>query len=105
VKSTDQIIATKVGHIPGTAEHAFEKLHIRQPLLPPPFGENDKYLPEAAETVHALKKEGKIRHIGQSAYSEADFAKTIPVVKPIVRKAGHTRWTTRSSIPATCPLS
>lgn len=101
VKSTDQVIATKVGHFPGTAEHAYDKLHIRHQceqslknlkrdyidlyyLHHGSFGENDKYLPEAAETVHALKKEGKIRHIGQSAYSEADFAKTIPVVKPVV---------------------
>src|SRR5436190_8145297 len=29
VKSTDQIIATKVGHFPGTAEHAFDPLNIR----------------------------------------------------------------------------
>jgi aryl-alcohol dehydrogenase-like predicted oxidoreductase len=101
VKTTSQIIATKVGHFPGTAEHAFDKLHIRHQceqslknlkrdyidiyyLHHGDFGADAKYLPEAAETVHALKKEGKIRHIGQSAYSVNDFARAVPVVKPVV---------------------
>ena len=51
------------------------------------FGENDEYLDSAAETVNRLKQEGKIRIVGQSAYSYADFAKTIPVVKPDVLQA------------------
>ena len=101
VKSTDQIIATKIGHFPGTAEHAYEALHVRHQceqslknlkrdyidlyyLHHGDFGPDNKYLPEAADMVHTLKKEGKIRHIGQSAYSVADFEKTIPVVKPVV---------------------
>jgi myo-inositol catabolism protein IolS len=101
VKTTEQVIATKIGHFPGTAEHAFDKLHIRHQceqslknlkrdyidiyyLHHGDFGPDAKYLPEAAETVHRLKAEGKIRHIGQSAYSEADFARAVPVVKPVV---------------------
>jgi aryl-alcohol dehydrogenase-like predicted oxidoreductase len=29
VKSTDYVVATKIGHFPGTAEHAYEPAHIR----------------------------------------------------------------------------
>jgi myo-inositol catabolism protein IolS len=99
--STMYVIASKVGHFPGTAAHAFDPLHIRSQceqslknlrrdyidiyyLHHGNFGENDEYLDGAAETVDRLKDEGKIRLIGQSAYSVADFAKTIPVVKPDV---------------------
>jgi aryl-alcohol dehydrogenase-like predicted oxidoreductase len=101
VKSTDQIIATKVGHFPGTAEHAFDPLNIRHQceqslknlrrdyidlyyLHHGSFGDGDRYLHPAAEEMQKLKKEGKIRHIGQSAYSDADFEKAVPVVKPAV---------------------
>jgi myo-inositol catabolism protein IolS len=101
VKSTSQIIATKIGHFPGTAEHAYDPLHIRHQceqslknlqrdyidiyyLHHGDFGPDAKYLQGAADMVHQLKKEGKIRHIGQSAYSEADFERAVPVVKPVV---------------------
>jgi aryl-alcohol dehydrogenase-like predicted oxidoreductase len=101
VQSTDVIIATKIGHFPGTAEHAYEPAHIRhqceQSLINlgreyidlyyfhhGNFGENDRYLPEAAATLDALVKEGKVRFKGQSAYSYADFARVVPVVRPVV---------------------
>jgi aryl-alcohol dehydrogenase-like predicted oxidoreductase len=101
VKSTDVIIASKVGHMPGSAEHAYEPAHIRhqceQSLINLKrdyldiyyfhhgnFGENDRYLPEAAATLDALVKEGKVRIKGQSAYSYEDFARVVPVVKPVV---------------------
>jgi aryl-alcohol dehydrogenase-like predicted oxidoreductase len=101
VKSTGQIIATKIGHFPGTADHAYDPLHIRHQceqslknlkrdyidlyyLHHGSFGENDRYLHPAADVLQQLKKEGKIRHIGQSAYSENDFEKAVPVVKPVV---------------------
>jgi aryl-alcohol dehydrogenase-like predicted oxidoreductase len=101
VKNTSQIIATKVGHFPGTAEHAYDPLNIRHQceqslknlrreyidlyyLHHGDFGENARYLDGAANEVHKLQKEGKIRHIGQSAYSEADFERAVPVVKPVV---------------------
>jgi len=101
VKSTDVIIATKIGHFPGTAEHAYEPAHIRhqceQSLINlgrdyidlyyfhhGNFGENDRYLPEAAATLDALVKEGKVRLKGQSAYSYDDFARVVPVVRPVV---------------------
>src|SRR3954471_11678998 len=101
VKSTDLIIATKVGHFPGTAEHAYEPAHIRhqchQSLINlkrdyidlyyfhhGDFGPGDKYLKGAAQVMDELVKEGKVRIKGQSAYSAKDFEKTVPVVKPAV---------------------
>jgi myo-inositol catabolism protein IolS len=101
LRSTDYIIATKIGWFPGTAEHAYEPAHIRhqceQSLINlnrdyidvyyfhhGNFGENDKYLAGAAQVMDDLVNEGKVRIKGQSAYSAADFAKTIPVVKPAV---------------------
>ena len=100
VKSTDYIVATKIGHFPGTAESAFEPAHIRhqceQSLINLQrdyidlyyfhhgnFGENNRYLPEAAATMDALVQEGKVRLKGQSAYSVSDFEKAVPVVKPV----------------------
>jgi len=94
-------IATKVGHFPGTAEHAYQAAHIRHQceqslinlqrdvidlyyLHHGDFGPNDRYLDEAAATMHDLKKEGKIRAIGQSAYSNADFVRVVPKVRPDV---------------------
>lgn len=99
--STDFVIATKIGHFPGTAGHAYEPAHIRhqceQSLLNlerdyidlyyfhhGDFGPEDRYLQEAAATMDALVKEGKVRLKGQSAYSEKDFEKTVPVVRPAV---------------------
>lgn len=101
VKSTDLVIATKVGHFPGTAAHAYEPAHIRhqceQSLINlqrdyidlyyfhhGDFGENDRYLHEAAETMDALVHEGKVRIKGQSAYSADDFERVVPIVKPEV---------------------
>lgn len=101
IKSTDLIIATKMGHHPGTAGHAYEPTHIRhqceQSLINLKreyidlyyfhhgnFGPNDQYLADAAGVMDKLVEEGKVRVKGQSAYSSADFAKTIPVVKPAV---------------------
>lgn len=101
VKSTDVIIASKVGHFPGTAGHAYEPAHIRhqceQSLLNlgreyldiyyfhhGDFGEGDGYLSEAAATLDALVQEGKVRVKGQSAYSADDFERVVPVVKPSV---------------------
>lgn len=107
VKREGQIIATKVGHFRGTAAYSYEAQHIRhqceQSLKnlqadhidiyyfhhgtftgPDYEGREKDYLSEAAETMHALVKEGKVRAIGQSAYSVEDFARAIPIVKPHV---------------------
>lgn len=100
-RSKDVIIATKVGWFPGTAEHAYEPQHIRhqceQSLVNLKreyidiyyfhhgnFGEGDMYLDDAIDVMYRLREEGKIRLIGQSAYSENDFLKLIPRVKPDV---------------------
>lgn len=101
VKSTDFIIATKIGWFPGTAEHAYEPAHIRhqceQSLINlgrdyidiyyfhhGDFGPNKQLLPAAAEVMEKLVKEGKVRIKGQSAYSADDFEAIVPVVKPAV---------------------
>ena len=100
VKSTSQIIATKMGHHPGTAEHAYEPQHVRMQceqslvnlkrdyidlyyLHHGDFGKDGKYLPGAADMLDRLVKEGKVRYKGQSAYSEDDFERAVPVVKPV----------------------
>lgn len=100
-RTNNFIIATKVGWFPGTAEHAFEPAHIRhqceQSLINlrrdyidiyyfhhGHFGDNDEYLDDAVEVMYRLKEEGKIRVIGQSAYSHEDFQKLVPKVKPEV---------------------
>jgi len=101
LKSENFIIATKVGHFRGTAEHAYEPLHIRHQceqslknlqrdyldiyyLHHGDFGPNGEWLAGAAETLDALVKEGKVRIKGQSAYSDADFQRAVPIVKPTV---------------------
>lgn len=98
-RTKELTIATKIGWFPGTAENAYEPQHIRhqceQSLINLKreyidlyyfhhgyFGENDKYLDDAVSEMNKLKDEGKIRFIGQSAYSHEDFVKLIPKVKP-----------------------
>lgn len=48
------------------------------------FGKNDIYLDDALEMMHRLKEEGKIREIGLSTYSQRDFKRLIPKIKPKV---------------------
>lgn len=95
------VIATKVGWFKGTANHAYEPAHIRhqceQSLINLNrqyidiyyfhhgfFGQSDMYLDDAVEVMYKLKEEGKIRVIGQSAYSHDDFVRLVPKVKPDV---------------------
>ena len=98
LKSENFIIATKVGWHCGTAESAYEPAHIRHQCeqslinLQRDFidiyyfhhGSFGSHLEEAAATLDALVKEGKVRIKGQSAYSAADFERAVPVVKPMV---------------------
>jgi len=107
VKRDTQVIATKVGHFKGTAPCAYEPRHIRaqcdQSLLnlrtdhidiyyfhhgtytgPDYEGRDHDYLHEAAATMHDLRKQGKVRAIGQSAYTIEDFEQAVPVLKPDV---------------------
>jgi myo-inositol catabolism protein IolS len=101
VRREEIILATKVGWHKGTAEHAFDPLHIRHQLEQslsnlhtdyvdiyyfhnPFFGNENEYLEPAAETVNQLKQEGKIRYIGQSAYNYKQFLHVCPVTKPDV---------------------
>ena len=101
IASEKVIIASKVGHFPGTASHAYEPAHIRhqceQSLLNlkrdyldiyylhhTNFGRHDVYLEPAAATLNELITEGKIRLKGQSGYTHSGFQKTVPVVQPAV---------------------
>ncbi|MBX3380571.1 MAG: aldo/keto reductase [Phycisphaeraceae bacterium] len=107
VRRQDQVIATKVGHFKGTAAFAYEAANIRHQceqslrnlqtdvidiyyfhhgtfVGPTVEGKEHDFLHEAAETMRSLVKEGKVRAIGQSAYSEEDFERAIPVVRPDV---------------------
>jgi myo-inositol catabolism protein IolS len=101
LKSENFVIATKVGHFRGTAEHAYDPLHIRHQceqslqnlqrdyvdiyyLHHGDFGVNGEWLAGAAATLDKLVAEGKVRIKGQSAYSDADFQRAVPVVKPAV---------------------
>lgn len=101
LKSEDYVIATKVGHFKGTAAHGYDPLHIRHQceqslrnlhrdyidiyyLHHGDFGPDNRYLAGAAETLDALREEGKIRIKGQSAYTAAHFKTAVPVVRPEV---------------------
>ncbi len=101
LKSNDFVIATKVGHHPGTADHAYEPQHVRHQLEQSlinlkrdyvdiyyfhhgDFGPNDMYLDDAVEMLDRLVEEGKVRIKGQSAYSANDFERVTPKVRPAV---------------------
>lgn len=103
VKPASLTIATKVGWHRGTGEHAYEPSNIRHQCetslrnlgvdaIDFYYLHNDGWapdgqpgnLPDAAETMHALQAEGKIRVIGQSAYSDAGFERSVQVLKPQV---------------------
>jgi myo-inositol catabolism protein IolS len=116
-----QIIATKVGHFKGTSLHAFDPRHIRaqceQSLrnlrtdyidiyyfhhgtyVGPGYDASGNLIPdydylyEAAATMHALVQEGKVRAVGQSAYTVDDFARALPVLKPqVVQNKANLRY-------------
>ncbi len=101
VKSESVLIATKIGHFPGTAAHAYEPAHIRhqceQSLINlkrdyidiyyfhhGDFGASDMYLDDAVDVMNDLVAQGKVRLKGQSAYSADDFEKLVPKVRPAV---------------------
>ncbi len=101
LKSEQFVIASKVGHFRGTAADAYEPAHIRhqceQSLVNlgrdyldiyyfhhGNFGPGDAYLAEAVGAMNRLVKDGKVRLVGLSAYSEDDFERLVPVIKPQV---------------------
>ncbi len=107
VRRDTQVIATKVGHFKGTAPWAYDPFHIRHQceqslrnlrtdvidvyyfhhgtyVGPGLDGRPHDYLHEAAATMHALVKEGKVRAVGQSAYTVEDFERALPVLRPDV---------------------
>jgi len=101
LNTNEYVIATKVGHFPGTAAHAYEPAHIRhqceQSLINlgrdyidvyyfhhGNFGESDMYLDDAASVMDDLVASGKVRVKGQSAYSSQDFLRVTPRIRPAV---------------------
>lgn len=101
VPSTNYIIATKLGYVRGSAAHPYEPAHVRrqceQSLINlkrdyidlyyfhhANFGAQDEYLAPALAAMNDLVREGKVRIVGQSAYSDADFERTVPAVRPAV---------------------
>lgn len=103
-RRADLVIATKVGWFQGCAEHAYHPLHIRHQIEQSlenlqtdyvdiyyfhhaDFGPEDCYLDDAVELMNRLKEEGKIRFIGQSAYTVEDFTRVVPKVDPDVLQA------------------
>lgn len=126
VKRDAQVIATKVGHFKGTGLNAYEPSNIRhqceQSLRnlrtdhidiyyfhhgtftgPDLDGAPKDYLPEAAGVMHELVKQGKVRAIGQSAYSNDDFERAVPIVKPhVLQNKANLRYD--DFIRPECPL-
>lgn len=101
VNSSGVVIATKMGHFKGTAEHAYEPAHIRhqceQSLINlkrdyidiyyfhhGDYGENDCMLDDAVATMNQLVAEGKVRVVGQSAYQSSQFERIVPRLRPSV---------------------
>lgn len=97
-------VSSKVGWIKNNYENAYHPDNIRkqceQSLLNlkrdvidiyyfhnSRFGKKDQYLEDAIEIMNKLKDEGKIRAIGLSTYSQKDFKKLIPKIKPDVVQA------------------
>jgi aryl-alcohol dehydrogenase-like predicted oxidoreductase len=95
------VLASKVGWFRGTAPNAMQPLHVRHQLEQSllnlgtdyidlhyfhntNFGPDDLYLEEAADLMRTFQKEGKIRVIGQSAYSPGDFRRVCPITRPDV---------------------
>jgi aryl-alcohol dehydrogenase-like predicted oxidoreductase len=100
-RNKDVIIATKVGYFPGTAAHPYEPQHIRHQLEQSlvnlkrdfvdiyyfhngNFGRDDIYLDDAVAMMYKLKEEGKLRVIGLSARSDAEFQRLVPKINPTV---------------------
>jgi myo-inositol catabolism protein IolS len=100
-KSKDLTISSKVGWIQSRGNHPYHPSNIRfqceQSLKNISrdvidiyyfhhgnFGKNDQYLSDAIETMHQLRDEGKIRAIGLSTYSQKEFKRLIPTIRPDV---------------------
>ena len=117
-KTNKVIIATKVGWVKGTAENAYEALHVRHQCEQSlanlkreyidiyyfhhgDFGPNDRYVDEAVATVRKMRDEGKIRFIGLSTYSETDFQRLVPKIKPDVLQGSCSAMNTGYIKPGT----
>ncbi len=101
LRTEEFVIATKIGHFPGTAGHAYEPAHIRhqceQSLINlqrdyldiyyfhhGDFGQDGALLDDAVEVMNRLVEEGKVRLKGQSAYNDAHFERAVAKLQPSV---------------------
>jgi len=115
--SKDVLVSSKVGFFLGTAAHAYEPHHIRaqceQSLINlrrdaidiyylhnTNFGENGRYLDGAAEILHRLKEEGKVRLVGLSG-GPSNLVKYVPRVKPDVLQTRATMMDRKALDPGT----
>jgi len=97
--SNDVVVSSKVGWINSGFDHPYCAENIRHQCETTlqnlkrdyvdiyyfhhgDFGRSDQYLSEAITTMHQLKTEGKIRAIGLSTYSQKQFKRLIPRIKP-----------------------
>ena len=103
-RSNRVVVSSKVGHFRGTAEHAYDPLHIRHQCEQSlknlgrdtldiyyfhhgNFGPKDVYLEDAVAEMEKLRGEGKFRILGLSAYSADDFLRLAPKIRPQVLQA------------------
>lgn len=97
----DLILASKVGWVKTSSESPFTPLNIRQQCEHSlrnlntdyldiyyfhhcDFGPGDRYLHEAVSTMNDLRKEGKIRCVGLSGYSEGELLRAAKVIEPAI---------------------
>ncbi len=95
------VISSKVGWIQNCGDHPYAPINIRAQCEQSlknlnrdvidfyyfhhgNFGKKDQFLPDAIETMHRLRDEGKIRAIGLSTYSQKEFKRLMPTIRPDV---------------------
>ncbi len=100
-QTNEVVVSSKVGWINAGYEHAYSAENIRHQcelslqnlkrdhidmyyFHNGNFGKADCYLPEAINEMQKLKREGKIRAVGLSTYSQKQFKRLIPQIKPDV---------------------
>lgn len=98
-RSEQVIVSSKVGHFSGTAEHCYDYQNIINQCHTSlrnlgrecidiyyfhhgNFGPQDRWLEEGLAAMDHLKAAGKIGLVGLSAYSEDDFVRLVPKIRP-----------------------
>jgi aryl-alcohol dehydrogenase-like predicted oxidoreductase len=93
------VVSSKVGHFRGTAEHCYDYQNIINQCHTSlrnlgreridiyyfhhgDFGPGDRWLEQGLAAMDHLKAAGKIGLVGLSAYSEEDFMRLVPKIRP-----------------------